>query len=277
MRTILVILILFFSYFYTVFSFEAEISIDKNELQMDESFKLILNIKKAENLENIKILNFDLEKNFDIIWESQSIKTFSNLVSLSSWKVEEQNETSINYNFILSPKNFWEFQIWPIILDDWEKKVETNSLSVKILANQKNDFNQDEKIQKNDEKIEKKIDFKYFYIFIIIFLIWIFIIKLLIIKSRKSKIKEEKIFENQEKKIEEKIDLDEKINKISLLEKEEFIFEIEKILQKNNLFFDDLSNENLQKIKKILDKMKYSNLEVDKNEVFENLKKILEK
>lgn len=305
MRKIIVILALFLSFFSQVFSLSSEIFVDKEEVSIWENFRLTLTIKNSENLENIEISQFNnLENDFDIIWQSQSNKFFSQVVNIN-WKLEEKREIITDYTFTLSPKRVWSFEIWPIIVSEWDLKNETNSLKIKVFENEiKSNFDDNYVLtDKKQEKIEEKksivFDKKiiYFIIFLIIFLIWIFIIYRKYFSSKKVKNLEkeidfsEKIEEKKSDFLEKHEDFDNFLN----LENKEFFIKIEKIL-KNFIFsnysletknksiseiISDIKNpekkEFLKKINENLNKIRFSDLEIDKTEIIEDLKNFLKK
>lgn len=305
MRKIIVILALFLSFFSQVFSLSSEIFVDKEEVSIWENFRLTLTIKNSENLENIEISQFNnLENDFDIIWQSQSNKFFSQVVNIN-WKLEEKREIITDYTFTLSPKRVWSFEIWPIIVSEWDLKNETNSLKIKVFENEiKPNFDDNYVLtDKKQEKIEEKksivFDKKiiYFIIFLIIFLIWIFIIYRKYFSSKKVKNLEkeidfsEKIEEKKSDFLEKHEDFDNFLN----LENKEFFIKIEKIL-KNFIFsnysletknksiseiISDIKNpekkEFLKKINENLNKIRFSDLEIDKTEIIEDLKNFLKK
>lgn len=305
MRKIIVILALFLSFFSQVFSLSSEIFVDKEEVAIWENFRLTLTIKNSENLENIEISQFNnLENDFDIIWQSQPNKFFSQVVNIN-WKLEEKREIITDYTFTLSPKRVWNFEIWPIIVSEWDLKNETNSLKIKVFENEiKPNFDDNYVLtDKKQEKIEEKksivFDKKiiYFIIFLIIFLIWIFIIYRKYFSSKKVKNLEKEI--DFSEKIEEKksdfSEKDEDFEKILNLENKEFFIKIEKILKnfifsnysletKNKSISDIISDiknpekkEFLKKINENLNKIRFSDLEIDKTEIIEDLKNFLKK
>lgn len=187
MRKILVVLILFLSFYNPVFSFDVDISADREEIFLDEKVKLILNIKNLENLENFEIIDLNFWKNFEIIWETQSNKFFSQSLNVN-WHLEENREVLTNYSFTLQPKNIWEFEIWPIILTDSVEQKSTNSIKIKVLENvekisEKNFTNELKSDIIEDEK--KNVFLKYFIIFT-----FFLIIITIIVLDRKSLKKE---------------------------------------------------------------------------------------
>lgn len=290
MRKILVILTLFWISFYPVFAYEAEISIDKDNVFIWDNLKLLIKIKNTDNLENIEILNVnnDLEKNFDIIWRSQSNQIYSQS-KMIDWKLEEQREVLTNYTFTLKPKKIWEFTLWPISLSDWTNKKETNLVNVKIIENEVkiNSWNKNEK--KDFYNSNNDSNLIYYILLTSLLILLLAYIFYYIFNSKKSE-KLDKDLEKIDKATQDDFD-------ISLIDinSKDFSNQIEEVL-KNKIsqqygilvenkdlseiiweiwIFDD--KQLLEKINLWINKIKYSDLYFDKNKLFEDVKLFLEK
>ena len=306
MRKLSCFLWLFLFFSNVVFSYEAQISSDKEELEVWETLRLEVNLKNLEELWKVEISKINGIENFDVIWSSQSSKIISQSKVVDG-KFEEQREAITSLVLTLEPKKAWSFSLWPVVLDNWTEKKETNSLKINVskskikpkledkneqkrLASEENFQKQySEKSTKTDNTLDNKI-----YFIIILALLTLFLIVIIIMRAYLSrKWKEEDLDKNLENtdKIE---NTEEEIVELPDVEDEKFIEKIEKILKKEislrfNLKFKDKdisdifkeidfsNNKDLEEINALLNKSKYSNLELDKTEILEKVKSFLNK
>ncbi len=306
MRKLSCFLWLFLFFSNVVFSYEAQISSDKEELEVWETLRLEVNLKNLEELWKVEISKINGIENFDVIWSSQSSKIISQSKVVDG-KFEEQREAITSLVLTLEPKKAWSFSLWPVVLDNWTEKKETNSLKINVskskikpkledkneqkrLASEENFQKQySEKLTKTDNTLDNKIYFIIILAFLTLFLIVIIIMKVYL--SRKWWEKElNKDLENKQ----EQENIEEEIVELPDVEDEKFIEKIEKILKKEislrfNLKFKDKdisdifkeidfsNNKDLEEINALLNKSKYSNLELDKTEILEKVKSFLNK
>ncbi len=306
MRKLSCFLWLFLFFSNVVFSYEAQISSDKEELEVWETLRLEVNLKNLEELWKVEISKINWIENFDVIWSSQSSKIISQSKVVDG-KFEEQREAITSLVLTLEPKKAWSFSLWPVVLDNWTEKKETNSLKINVskskikpkledkneqkrLASEENFQKQySEKLTKTDNTLDNKIYFIIILAFLTLFLIIIIIMKAYL--SRKWWEKElNKDLENKQ----EQENIEEEIVELPDVEDEKFIEKIEKILKKEislrfNLKFKDKdisdifkeidfsNNKDLEEINALLNKSKYSNLELDKTEILEKVKSFLNK
>ena len=306
MRKLSCFLWLFLFFSNVVFSYEAQISSDKEELEVWETLRLEVNLKNLEELWKVEISKINGIENFDVIWSSQSSKIISQSKVVDG-KFEEQREAITSLVLTLEPKKAWSFSLWPVVLDNWTEKKETNSLKINVskskikpkledkneqkrLASEENFQKQySEKSTKTDNTLDNKI-----YFIIILALLTLLLIVIIIMRAYLSrKWKEEDLDKNLENtdKIE---NTEEEIVELPDVEDEKFIEKIEKILKKEislrfNLKFKDKdisdifkeidfsNNKDLEEINALLNKSKYSNLELDKTEILEKVKSFLNK
>lgn len=306
MRKLSCFLWLFLFFSNVVFSYEAQISSDKEELEVWETLRLEVNLKNLEELWKVEISKINGIENFDVIWSSQSSKIISQSKVVDG-KFEEQREAITSLVLTLESKKAWSFSLWPVVLDNWTEKKETNSLKINVskskikpkledkneqkrLASEENFQKQySEKLTKTDNTLDNKIYFIIILAFLTLFLIIIIIMKAYL--SRKWWEKElNKDLENKQ----EQENIEEEIVELPDVEDEKFIEKIEKILKKEislrfNLKFKDKdisdifkeidfsNNKDLEEINALLNKSKYSNLELDKTEILEKVKSFLNK
>ena len=275
-------------------------------MEVWETLRLEVNLKNLEELWKVEISKINGIENFDVIWSSQSSKIISQSKVVDG-KFEEQREAITSLVLTLEPKKAWSFSLWPVVLDNWTEKKETNSLKINVsktkikpkLEDQKEQkrlFSEEnfqkqysEKLTKTDNTLDNKIYFIIILAFLTLFLIIIIIMKAYL--SRKWWEKElNKDLENKQ----EQENIEEEIVELPDVEDEKFIEKIEKILKKEislrfNLKFKDKdisdifkeidfsNNKDLEEINALLNKSKYSNLELDKTEILEKVKSFLNK
>ena len=199
MKKILTILFLYFTVFYQAFALEVGIKTDKKEIFQNEELKLTIDIKNVSDLEKLEISKNNLEQNFEIIGISQSNKIFSSAIN-NSWILEEEKEVLTSYSFILKPKQTWKLIIWPIEIKNWNEKIDTDKLEIKVLEEEKNDkilseTNTWKIFGIKDENIKKAVDTDYksdfifkiimsIFIFLTFFLFLTYIIRLYFLKNK---------------------------------------------------------------------------------------------
>ena len=306
MRKLSCFLWLFLFFSNVVFSYEAQISSDKEELEVWETLRLEVNLKNLEELWKVEISKINGIENFDVIWSSQSSKIISQSKVVDG-KFEEQREAITSLVLTLEPKKAWSFSLWPVVLDNWTEKKETNSLKINVskskikpkledkneqkrLASEENFQKQySEKLTKTDNTLDNKI-----YFIIILAFLTLFLIIIIIMKSYLSRKWWEKELNKDLENKQEQENIEEEIVELPDVEDEKFIEKIEKILKKEislrfNLKFKDKdisdifkeidfsNNKDLEEINALLNKSKYSNLELDKTEILEKVKSFLNK
>lgn len=199
MKKILTILFLFFTVFYQAFPLEVDIKTDKKEIFQNEELKLTIDIKNVSDLEKLEISKNNLEQNFEIIGISQSNKIFSSAIN-NSWILEEEKEVLTSYSFILKAKQTWNLIIWPMEIKNWNEKIDTDKLEIKVLEEKKSDkilseTNTWKIFEIKDENIKKAVEIEYksdfifkiimsIFIFLIFFLFLTYIIRLYFLKNK---------------------------------------------------------------------------------------------
>lgn len=199
MKKILTILFLFFTLFHQAFSLEVDIKTDKKEIFQNEELKLTIDIKNVSDLEKLEISKNNLEQNFEIIGISQSNKIFSSAIN-NSWILEEEKEVLTSYSFILKAKQTWNLIIWPMEIKNWNEKIDTDKLEIKVLEEKKSDkilseTNTWKIFEIKDENIKKAVEIEYksdfifkiimsIFIFLIFFLFLTYIIRLYFLKNK---------------------------------------------------------------------------------------------
>ena len=306
MRKLSCFLWLFLFFSNVVFSYEAQISSDKEELEVWETLRLEVNLKNLEELWKVEISKINWIENFDVIWSSQSSKIISQSKVVDG-KFEEQRETVTSLVLTLEPKKAWSFSLWPVVLDDWTEKKETNSLKINVSKTKIKPKLEDQKEQKrlvSEENFQKQysekstktdntLDNKIYFI-IILALLTLFLIVIIIMRAYLSRKWGEKELNKDLENKQEQENIEEEIVELPDVEDEKFIEKIEKILKKEislrfNLKFKDKdisdifkeidfsNNKDLEEINALLNKSKYSNLELDKTEILEKVKSFLNK
>lgn len=299
MKKIFTILILFLFFFYPVFAYEAEISVNNEKVLLSDNFKLSINIKNVDNLEEIQISKINWIDNFEVLWTNQSNRVFSQSKVVNG-KIEEQRETATLFEFILKPKNIWEFSLWPISFDNWVEKKDTNIVKINVLKDEvevKNDLPEntnyslpvDEFSWKNNINDDK--DGILFFILIALFILLVLMIFLQTLRNKR----DIDNLENSNKNTGCEDFLEENLNNLDFdINSKNFVSDIENVLKikinkkynishENKSLWEMIENtdfedkELLNKINLWLNKIKYSDLYFDKEKFLEDVKSYLGK
>lgn len=305
----LIISIILFLNFIVINAFDANITINKTETDINDYINLRIVIN-SEKWWEIWITNIVWLDKFEIISQSQSQSTSTNII-INNWKRENITKTSFNLDLVLKANEKWDYIIWPAYLkNDW-KEVDTNTVSIivswdnlfinnnhlQIPTNTKvaNNVNN---LQKNNEEekiadfinVEKK-EFKnnntlYILLWVILFIWWLFYY---LSKNWYFLDYKKKNIDDSKKEIK---NYDEKLNLIKIPDiwDSNFIKDISKIFtyklwNKYNiehidtLTFDEILNkisdkESVIEIIEKLNKAKYSNLDWDNEILLEMINKI---
>ena len=303
MKKIIVLLSLLLFSTDCVFTYEVDIKADKTEINSKDDFVSLnvdftwidWDIDISELLESIKKVKW--MENFDISLINQWFSFISQWI-IKNWQLEEKKEGRASYTFSLIPKKTWEFDIWPFSFDkDWEKR-QIDALKIKVVNENIHQENKasDLKLALNNnstgnflietkEKVDEKSRINTFLIiFFLIIILWI-LIYFLWFGSKK----QEAEFNDQEQKEDENFRENLDINSNDFLEQAEKSIK-NKILEKywieiwnKNIsemieqIAESEEKEKLREINLFFNKLKYSDLELDKKEFLEKLREFLEK
>ncbi len=130
---IFLILWLFFSFILNSFALDIKLQTDKQQVNINDTFNLILKIKSS-GWGLIKIKSIKWIEKFKILWQSQS-QNSSTDIEVINWKTQKKAVTIINFDLILKPLKNWEFEIGPAILQDGSWTIETNKVNIKVSWN----------------------------------------------------------------------------------------------------------------------------------------------
>lgn len=234
---------------------KANLTVDNNKIDINDYLRLNI-IIETNTWWNIWVEKINwLEENFDIVWQSQS-QSNNSQTTIINWKTQDQ--ISIYYNIILElkAKKKWSFEIWPVNITEWNKKIKTNSVKVEITWDKlfmngnhlkipqgynwpwnnqskiQNNSNLTDEIENFSNWVEKK-DFKNsktLYLFLTILVIVFLSLLSMIMKSKKFINKDEDIIS---KHWENHINSFENIEEIIYpsLEDEDFISKLDNILK----------------------------------------------
>lgn len=303
MKKIIVLLSLLLFSTDCVFTYEVDIKADKTEINSKDDFVSLnvdftwidWDIDISELLESIKKVKW--MENFDISLINQWFSFISQWI-IKNWQLEEKKEGRASYTFSLIPKKTWEFDIWPFSFDkDWEKR-QIDALKIKVVNENIHQENKasDLKLALNNNstgnfliETKEKVDEKswintFLIIFFLIIILWI-LIYFLWFGSKK----QEAEFNDQEQKEDENFRENLDINSNDFLEQAEKSIK-NKILEKywieiwnKNIsemieqIAESEEKEKLREINLFFNKLKYSDLELDKKEFLEKLREFLEK
>lgn len=289
MKKLIFLIVFYFLSSLNLYSFDANISVTKEEIWLKDNTKLRIQINH-DNTKNIEIKEIKWIDNFIILNKTSWTSSSSNIV-IVDWKTTSQSKTIDFIDLTLSPKKSWNFNIWPVIVETSEEKKETNIISINVSESYK------QKHENNDFKKDIKDDY---LILIILLFSLIFSLGLAYYfkkelfnnffeKYKNKLIKNDQKIEEKVQEVKSEIFLDfpsfddqdfaKKINYI-FINKIKSKYYIENIEKKSNeeihaLIPDDLyDKEIIWKIIFILNRLKYSNEDIEKNEIIELLKKI---
>lgn len=303
MKKIIVLLSLLLFSTDCVFTYEVDIKADKTEINSKDDFVSLnvdfiwidWDIDISELLESIKKVKW--MENFDISLINQWFSFISQWI-IKNWQLEEKKEGRASYTFSLIPKKTWEFDIWPFSFDkDWEKK-QIDALKIKVVnknVHQEN-RNSDLKLALNNNstgnfliETKEKVDEKSWINTFLIIFFWIIILWILIYFLWFGSKRQEVEFNDKEQKEDKNFRENLDINSNDFLEKAEKCIK-NKILEKywietwnKNIsemieqIAESEEKEKLREINLFFNKLKYSDLELDKKEFLEKIKEFLEK
>lgn len=303
MKKIIVLLSLLLFSTDCVFTYEVDIKADKTEINSKDDFVSLnvdfiwidWDIDISELLESIKKVKW--MENFDISLINQWFSFISQWI-IKNWQLEEKKEGRASYTFSLIPKKTWEFDIWPFSFDkDWEKK-QIDALKIKVVnenIHQEN-RNSDLKLALNNNstgnfliETKEKVDEKSWINTFLIIFFWIIILWILIYFLWFGSKRQEVEFNDKEQKEDKNFRENLDINSNDFLEKAEKCIK-NKILEKywietwnKNIsemieqIAESEEKEKLREINLFFNKLKYSDLELDRKEFLEKIKEFLEK
>ncbi|MDD2907532.1 MAG: BatD family protein [Candidatus Gracilibacteria bacterium] len=300
LKKISFISILLFTYIGSTYAFDATISTTSDKINLNDYTKLRIQVELNDE-KNVEIKEIKGLENFDILSNSQGSSSSSNVVIIDG---KAKTETkSVNYiDLTISPKKSGNYILGPAIVTDGNITKETNSLNISVDG---------KKIVKSNSHLNREFEKKGDDDFIIGIILFIFLLITVLFLGIVYKFypdlfnkyyellknKFNTIFSinagnatNEKNEIEvdlseinypEISDLDfaEKINVI-LRKKLKNKYYIENIDSKSyneiyELLPQDLADKaNLKNIIDTLNKLKYSNLDLEKNEILELVKKI---
>ena len=121
---IFVLLGFFSSYFFcfAVWNSDIQLTLEKNKIDINENAILHLKIQSSEPWE-VNIGSITWMQNFELVWKSQA-----NNVMIFNWR----KSSTVDIAFILNPKQAGIFNIWPIEIQAWKNKIQTNILKIEI-------------------------------------------------------------------------------------------------------------------------------------------------
>ena len=303
MKKIIVLLSLLLFSTDCVFTYEVDIKADKTEINSKDDFVSLnvdftwidWDIDISELLESIKKVKW--MENFDISLINQWFSFISQWI-IKNWQLEEKKEGRASYTFSLIPKKTWEFDIWPFSFDkDWEKK-QIDALKIKVVNENVHQENKasDLKLALNNNstgnfliETKEKVDEKSWINTFLIIFFWIIILWILIYFLWFGSKRQEVEFNDKEQKEDKNFRENLDINSNDFLEKAEKCIK-NKILEKywieiwntniSEMIEQIAESEEKEKLKEInlfFNKLKYSDLELDKKEFLEKIKEFLEK
>ena len=180
-RILLLFFVLVSSFSFVFAENNLHIELDKNEIYIDESFVLNINLTIDQNTQNH--LTVEWIDSFKQFWNQSSQQ-------ISIINGEQRATTTISLSFY--PIHTGSFDIWPAKIQVWEEVVTSNTITLNILdVNNLPQVWEEEKNEVNDKKNEKQdiewenindvernifsfLDFNYLIFVLFIFLGFIF-------------------------------------------------------------------------------------------------------
>lgn len=290
MKKIWFFIVLLFLFFWNSYAFDAKLSISKDNIDLNDYTKIRVQVDH-DNTKDINIKEIKWLSDFVILSKSSSSSYNSNVVIID-WKTQTETKSSDFIDLTISPKKTWNYTIWPAIIEAENEVKETNSISINVDESKKLENNVERFKNDNDsDKIFFLISY-WFLIFLIVFVLYLYYFKTDLFLKLISKINNKKPIEEIKKEennlgqnnildfpsIDDE-DFVEKISKI-FITKIKTKYYIEQIEKKSNeeifeLIPSDLTDKQLiWKIISILNKLKYSNESIEKNELIELIKQI---
>lgn len=295
MKKYIVLSLLFFCFYLDSYAFEAQIKTDKDNYNINENIKFTL-IVDLDDSKNIELESVKWLENFDIISTSSSQKSTYSEKNIN-WKIEMISKQLLYVDYIMKANKDGTFSLWPVVLNDWLERKETKSINLQIDWNRKNEIQNKYKKQ-NYDKEKDDIDDWVWLLFIIVF--WLLIWSLVYYKkefifSQFDKLKKSynTVNVSEDIKKEENISFLNEIEELPNIDDSKFIDKIilytkNKLIRKYNLKWnfnslDELiieldenlsDSELLKEVIDLINRFKYSNLLVSKQNILDIVKKI---
>ena len=293
MKKIIVLLSLLLFSTDCVFTYEVDIKADKTEINSKDDFVSLnvdftwidWDIDISELLESIKKVKW--MENFDISLINQWFSFISQWI-IKNWQLEEKKEGRASYTFSLIPKKTWEFDIWPFSFDkDWEKR-QIDALKIKVVNENVHQENKasDLKLALNNNstgnfliETKEKVDEKSWIIilWILIYFLWFGSKRQEVEFNDKEQKEDENFRENLDINSNDFLEKAEKCIKNKILEKYWIEIWNKNISEMIEQIAQSEEKEKLREINLFFNKLKYSDLELDKKEFLEKIKEFLEK
>lgn len=294
-KKIFLIFSIFFISFSNILAFESNISIDKKDLNLWDTVKLKLEIK-WDNIWEIQLNEIVWLENFDILSRKQT-QSFNSKIAVINWETKTLTNSISQLDFVLKPKSDWSFTIGPAFLTDENETKQTNTLTLNVNKNNSLNNTSFENFSsfENTESIQLSKKINYDILSIILVLVILYLVWILFYKQNPKifdNLKEKKYkWQNDSKELD--FEFKEEIIYPEINDKD-FILKIEMILKQkinkkyyikgigNKTYTEIISEidnnlvdkEVILKIVDNLNKIKYSNILVNKNEILDLVKKI---
>jgi hypothetical protein len=126
-------ILLIFTFLLTltgVFATDVNLSVDKNNVDINNTFQLRLKVNIDESWQVAVKINW-LADNFIVVGENRSQST-SSQITIINWKTKSVNVTTYNLILSLKAKKTWTYTIWPAVVEVWGKEYKSNTVQVKV-------------------------------------------------------------------------------------------------------------------------------------------------
>ena len=130
MKKIIVWFMLFVFAISNVFAFDASLSTNTTNANINNPIQLTLKLTIDQNAQ-VKIKKINWLEYFNVVWQRQ-FQSSSSQVTIVNGQTKSVNTTIYNVVLSLSAKKSWNYTVWPAILEVWNKEYKTNTVNVKI-------------------------------------------------------------------------------------------------------------------------------------------------
>ncbi len=130
MKKIIVWFMLFVFAISNVFAFDASLSTNTTNVNINNPIQLTLKLTIDQNAQ-VKIKKINWLEYFNVVWQRQ-FQSSSSQVTIVNGQTKSVNTTIYNVVLSLSAKKSWNYTVWPAILEVWNKEYKTNTVNVKI-------------------------------------------------------------------------------------------------------------------------------------------------
>ncbi len=121
-KLLITVIFIVFSINYSFAQSLIELKSNWTDFDINDPIRLEINIS-LDGYSNIKIWDIKGLDNFDIVWKSQS-QSYRNINGRSSIQISQI--------YTIKAIKKWVYTLWPVIAYEWNKKLESNTIEIKV-------------------------------------------------------------------------------------------------------------------------------------------------